>query len=315
MQDDSTNVNAGPKPAPWSAMEIVFSMFLAWFFWPATMYAALKGLGVDRWYYGDNAPELENRLRLWVGTLAVPFQALTYPLVFSAYSNTTLAQLGLTTRQLGRNVVRGAAALVLLGPLVFGIWALVRFLGEAAGEHGIEEHVLETLAHHELTWSEWLMLFFTAMIGAPLHEELTFRGVLQPWLAARRWGGHAAMLGALVLALAFRGERLLESWPEGVASIVDAGTPALFVLSLLPLYLIVWATSRTPLDPAIFGTSLLFACIHTSVWPTPMPLFVLALGLGELAQRTRSLVGPIVLHSLFNGISCVQLLLLFRWAA
>jgi hypothetical protein len=57
-----------------------------------------------------------------------------------------------------------------------------------------------------------------------------------------------------------------------------------------------------------YNTSLLFACIHTSVWPTPVPLFVLALGLGVLAQRTRSLVGPIVLHGLFNGISCVQLL-------
>jgi membrane protease YdiL (CAAX protease family) len=72
--------------------------------------------------------------------------------------------------------------------------------------------------------------------------------------------------------------------------------------------LLVWRLSRTPVPPAIFGTSLLFACIHTSVWPTPVPLFVLALGLGVLAQRTQSLVGPIVLHGLFNGISCVLLL-------
>jgi membrane protease YdiL (CAAX protease family) len=35
-----------------------------------------------------------------------------------------------------------------------------------------------------------------------------------------------------------------------------------------------------------------------------VPLFVLALGLGTLAARTRSLVGPIVLHSLFNAASC-----------
>jgi membrane protease YdiL (CAAX protease family) len=307
MQDASTNVNWERRPAPWSATEIVLSMFLAWLFWPAAVYAALKGLGVEHWNYGDNAPELGKRLGLWITTLAAPFQILTYPLVFSAYRPITLDQLGLTTRQFGRNVLRGAAALALLGPVVFGIWALVRFLSGAGVERGIEEHVLETLARQHLTPSEWLMLFFTAMLGAPLHEELTFRGVLQPWFAARRWRGHVAMLGAFVLALAFRGERLVAAWPEGIAALVDAGTPALFVLSILPVYLVIWATSRTPLDPALFGTSLLFACLHTSVWPTPMPLLVLSLGLGELAQRTRSLVGPIVLHSLFNGVSCVQL--------
>jgi membrane protease YdiL (CAAX protease family) len=290
-------------------------MFLAWLFWPAAMYAALKGLGVERWYYGDNAPELAKRLGLWVTTLAAPFQVLTYPLVFSAYSPISLAQLGLTTRHFGRNVLRGTAALVLLGPVVFGIWALVRFLSGAGCERGIEEHVLEALARQHLTRSEWLMLFFTAMLGAPLHEELTFRGVLQPWLAARRWGGHVAMLGAFVLTLVLRGDRLLAAWPEGIAALVDAATPALFVLSLSPIYLVIWVTSRIPLDPALFGSSLLFACFHTSVWPTPMPLLVLSLGLGELAQRTRSLVGPIVLHSLFNGVSCVQLLVLSRWAA
>jgi membrane protease YdiL (CAAX protease family) len=46
------------------------------------------------------------------------------------------------------------------------------------------------------------------------------------------------------------------------------------------------------------------------VWPTPVALFVLALGLGALAYRTQSLVGPVVLHGLFNGFNC---LVLFLW--
>lgn len=310
MRDDSANVNSGRRPPPWTGTELVLGVILAWIFWPAAAYAALKGLGVEHWYYGDNAAEMGKRLGLWVGTLAAPFQVLTYPLVFSAYSGTSLAQLGLTTRRFGRNLLAGAAALLLLTPVVFGIWKLLRLLYEGAGEHGIEQHALEIVAGQHLRCGEWAMLFFTAMIAAPLHEELTFRGVLQPWLAARRWGGHAALFGALVLALAPRGERLLAAWPEGTASVIEAATPALFVLALLPLYAVICLTGRTPLDAAIFGTALLFACIHTSVWPTPMPLFVLALGLGELAQRTRSLVGPVVLHSLFNGISCMQLLLM-----
>ncbi len=58
---------------------------------------------------------------------------------------------------------------------------------------------------------------------------------------------------------------------------------------------------------AIYGTSLLFAAMHSGVWPSPIALFVLGLGLGWLAYRTRSLVGPILVHALFNGVACLQL--------
>jgi membrane protease YdiL (CAAX protease family) len=75
------------------------------------------------------------------------------------------------------------------------------------------------------------------------------------------------------------------------------------------VYLLVVYRSRTPVGPALFGTSALFGAIHSNVWPSPVALFVLALGLGWLAWRTRSLAGPMLLHGLFNGIACVALLL------
>jgi membrane protease YdiL (CAAX protease family) len=53
----------------------------------------------------------------------------------------------------------------------------------------------------------------------------------------------------------------------------------------------------------------LFAAMHSSVWPTPVALLVLGLALGTLAARTKSLVGPIVVHALFNAVTCVGLLL------
>ena len=59
--------------------------------------------------------------------------------------------------------------------------------------------------------------------------------------------------------------------------------------------------------PAIVGSSLLFAALHVDAWPAPIPLFVLALFLGYLAHRTASLVGPIVLHGIFNGVSMLVL--------
>ena len=46
----------------------------------------------------------------------------------------------------------------------------------------------------------------------------------------------------------------------------------------------------------------------TSVWPSPVPLLLLALGLGYLAYRAQSLAAPMLIHALFNGFNCVLIL-------
>jgi membrane protease YdiL (CAAX protease family) len=60
-------------------------------------------------------------------------------------------------------------------------------------------------------------------------------------------------------------------------------------------------------DLAILGSAMLFAVAHMSAWPGPLALALLAIVLGWLARRTQSLVGPIVLHSLFNLIAFIAL--------
>lgn len=282
---------------------------LVWLFWPAVAAATVSGLGVANWYYGGDVPELSKRLGLWSNTLAWPFQVLTFPLLFATFSKTRPEELGLTTRRLGRNVLAGAVGTIALTPPVFGINWFVTHLYLWAGQEGVEKHPLDIIAQQGLFRAEWAILIFSATVAAPILEELSFRGVLQPWLAGRRWRGHLTMLGSLAVTIAYRWSDLLDAWPKGVPALATAATPALFVLALLPLYLLMCWRGRTPLGPAIFAASLLFACVHATVWPTPVPLFVLALGLGILAYRTRSLVGPIVLHGLFNAVSCVQLLM------
>ena len=55
--------------------------------------------------------------------------------------------------------------------------------------------------------------------------------------------------------------------------------------------------------------SALFAAMHGPVWPSPVPLFFLSLGLGVLYQRTGGLVAPVALHATFNGLATLLLYL------
>ncbi len=57
---------------------------------------------------------------------------------------------------------------------------------------------------------------------------------------------------------------------------------------------------------ALFGVSALFALIHLDA-AIALPLFLLALGLTWLYERTDSLLAPIAAHSLFNAANLVLL--------
>jgi len=59
---------------------------------------------------------------------------------------------------------------------------------------------------------------------------------------------------------------------------------------------------------AILGSSMFFAVAHSMAWPSPIPLFLLALVLGRLAQRSQNLIGPVVLHACFNAVAFGSLL-------
>ena len=59
---------------------------------------------------------------------------------------------------------------------------------------------------------------------------------------------------------------------------------------------------------AIFGSAMVFAVFHSTVWPSPIPLFLFGFVLGYLAYRTHSLVPGIVVHCLFNTVACLELI-------
>jgi membrane protease YdiL (CAAX protease family) len=299
--------------------------YLAYLIWPAVCFQLLILSGFyDRFYPSDiveafrdaASPEhatARTRLLLWAMVAAFPLQALTIPLLLAHLHGIRPGQLGLTARRWGANLGRGFLLWLLLSPVVWTLnWAVAtlydRWLPGGPEEMSQRLHPFHRLSKQGLFPSEWFLLVFAAVVVAPVLEELLFRGVIQSWCARAAWCSHAALALAGAFALTSHQDQLVRAWQGDGEGLVQAGAPGLFILALVPLY--VWACCRgNPKFPApVFATSALFAAIHSFAWPSPVALFVLALGLGQLARRTGSLAGPILCHSLFNAVSCLILL-------
>ncbi len=303
------------RAVPWSGREILAIVILCFVVWPMMSAELLKGSGFFNRYYGtggvsaaasdDDSEEVSlarARRSIWIGALAFPFQIATILIILGRTSDTRHYQLGLTWHRSGCNLLLGLAGFLVLTPIVhLVLWLMVRLQG------GQEPHPFTRVVQNQPLPGETVMLVFSAVIAAPIFEELLFRGVLQRWFAVRPWGGGAALTAAYVVALIQRSPELSQAWEHRSGTeLLLAGAPVLFVLAMVPGYWLIRARGLSPAAGAIYGTAMLFAVGHPT-WPDPVPLFVLALGLGWLAHRTQSLVGPVLLHALFNAVACWEL--------
>jgi membrane protease YdiL (CAAX protease family) len=320
---------------PWTGRDILVALILVYVIWPGLAFQLVTLSGLATRFHGpaaatresaagqaapersetgddgDNSPHkdiLNIRLNLWAHVVAFPFQAVTIPLVFYVLGGAPPARIGFSRKRLGRCVTSGIVAWLLFTPLVFGVNMCATYLTTLLDPGAVQAHALSRLAMGGATRTEWVLIIFSAVVIAPVVEESVFRGALQPWFAGFRNGGAAAMAAALAVAVTMRETQIAEALRHGGAGLLTALMPALFVLALVPSYLWVARNPLRPDSPAIFGTALLFGSVHAGVWPTPVPLFVLGLALGVLAARTGSLVGSMVLHGLFNSVTCVLLL-------
>jgi len=260
-------------------------------------------------YLAGAAPDKETqqlRHGLWSATLALPFQVAG---IFLLLRRTWPAQLGWTTQRTGQNVLVGFLYWLLLMPGVLWFNLLVGRWYERLSASEPEQHAIQRLVESTATRPDWLLAVLTALVAAPLIEELLYRGLLQSWLTGEGRRGDIIVTLALALAIFIRGEDLLRSiQAQDVGQLQLELQPAAFVLALLPIYLTLRWRGLT-VASGIFAGALFFAMVHSGVWPSPVPLLPLGLTLGYLAWRTHSLVGPIVLHALFNSVALLGLLL------
>jgi membrane protease YdiL (CAAX protease family) len=149
----------------------------------------------------------------------------------------------LRARQLPKGVFAGVVGACAVIPLVLAITLLVQGVMKEIGASPPQEHSL-LLVFQQPSVIDRLLVILSAVILAPLFEELVFRAHLQS--AIRR----------------------ATTYP--------------------------WV--------AVVIASVLFALVHEIWWMMP-PLFVLAVGLGYVYERTRNIWATIFMHSAFNALS------------
>ena len=259
-----------------------------------------------------------------------------------------LAWLGLGGRGVWPGVKQAAVALVMLLPIVYAAALTTNGVRHVLGLPNDEKHpLIEQLGKNENGLTIGLTAL-AASVMAPLFEELLFRGHLQTAIGytLARWAdrrraetrGFEPILAGVTAdvqpvpqtALAppdpFRrpatppplpgrwGEAVpayINYQPAPVAGAADPPDPA----AAWPARLLD-STADRPADAyapraavrwaAIVLTSLLFAAVHP---PFSIPIiFVLAVGLGYLYERTGNLWAPIFVHAAFNSISLILFL-------
>jgi membrane protease YdiL (CAAX protease family) len=236
---------------------------------------------------------------------------LVGPLFLASWTKAGPSDFGLAGRdKFCRDVLRGIVAWPLLAPIVYGV-----MLG-ATAIWPSQEHPLQKMLKQDPSSVNWGLAALSAAILAPAVEEFLFRGVLLGWLG--RWasglnrvrsdGPFDPEFGPIPptpsSGVAFEAtESEIPPPPGDPFDRPDTGpggdwTPGAPAPKPGPLTGRGWRFLA-----ANVAVSALFAAMHGHVWPTPLPLFFLSMGLGVLYQRTGGLVAPIALHTVFNGLS------------
>jgi membrane protease YdiL (CAAX protease family) len=203
----------------------------------------------------------------------------------------------------GADLARGCVAGLVLAPIVYAVGIV------ALRYWPPQPHALEKMIRADPSGRNALLAVISGVLLAPAAEELLFRGILQGWLV-RLWSR--------------RDPSPPGPDPGTTADAPDPPAPDPIAVPACPdPDRSPWAAPATPLTPPRPGdegpgrptagpwpsllTSAVFAAIHGSEWPAPIPIFVLSLGLGYLYERTGGLLAPFGLHATFNGISTLML--------
>ena len=250
----------------------------------------------------------ESRSRMLYMIILFPLALLVLFNVFPKLCGARFYQMGLHMNRWRENITLGSVVWLIVTPLcnIILLIVLLSFWETLWGRQ--EEHPFASLLKHDVRLSTWLLVGFMACVIAPLREEILVRGIIQPYLIRFPLISDVIMIMSIIFA--FSQMMTPGSGPDRGMGL----GPLLFIAVMAPGYYLFekWLEPWIKEPGAargIFATSLLFAAMHFSAWPQPIPLFILSLALGLLAYRTRSLIGPITVHFLFNLTTMIMMVL------
>jgi membrane protease YdiL (CAAX protease family) len=244
------------------------------------------------------------------------------PLILAATCGARPRDLGLVASGFGTQFFRGMVAYPLLAPLVFGVMGL-SVLVWGRTPHPVEDAIAQNSSPGLVALS-----VLAAILLAPAAEELIFRGVLLGWLTRLSLGGEKRKpwveeeLDLSVSSTIVDGQEpddlLIADEPDTSNDGETWDDPGPLAASPAPASVLVQPLAQEPAPvpsrtlPLLLSNvvvSLVFAALHGAVWPTPIPIFFLSLGLGFLYQRTGSLIPSVAMHMTFNGVSTLLMFL------
>lgn len=262
---------------------------------------------------------LRTRINLWTSGLTLPLIALLFPWVFVNYTELNKSDLGWKNKKLLFSLQKAILGIITFIPAVYLLqFLIVKIQLLLPGQH-VADHPLTQLGGQKLMTLEWIMIFCSAVVGAPILEEQFFRGLIQPWITAKKNGTSIAISCAISLSLiqfsddwykAFAlalGDRSIENSSQFQIHITKALAPLLFSLFVSTLIIIINKKNRP--SAAIGATALLFGMIHTFAWPSPVGLTLLGVGLGMAYTKTGNIITPIIIHMGFNCLAFGMLIL------
>jgi len=230
----------------------------------------------------EREPLLSVTEGLFLLTLINEILIVTIPILVWFTSGTRLVDLGLIRSDWSRQLLIGAGGALLAAPVVYAVQFLAVMVWTP------HDHPVEDMIRNQFTLPVAYLAFLSAVVMAPVLEELLFRGLIQTWLLklASRQVRHEPMVTWEPTEEFSRPETAVDS-----AAVPNGPSP------------------RRPAVQAIFLTSFFFAVVHFEQWPAPIPIFILSLAIGTVYHLTGSLLASIAMHATFNGLSTLMLFL------
>jgi membrane protease YdiL (CAAX protease family) len=254
----------------------------------------LAGAGAYKQFHaGDDVKEL--MLTAVVAAVAVPSLIAGV----RAFGGKRLVTLGLSPRRLPAGLAAGLLCAFILYPMVTAVSEVTTIVMNWLHLPEPKAHeILQSLANWHDPWLIALALV-VAIVVAPVFEEIAFRGVLQTCLVR-------------LFSWMFEQRAPTPLVPVPSPTMIGGGETAVLAYESPP---IIAPPARRQSSAARWGAVFVTAAVFAGVHRVPAffpPLFVLAVGLGYVYERTGNLWASMTTHALFNSL---QIVLFLKWGA